>query len=125
MLMRFQEHVIDPYKKLNAKIEILTNTHCCQHGITVKFPGNVFPVGFLIAIRKRYLFCLLVPANTSQNQTSGCIVTWRIIESVAIDTNSSIFPFVNRKLFLISKMSASKVLGHLSCCSFDGRPRLV
>ncbi len=61
------------------------NIHLFCDGIIVIFPGKVSTAGVLIASMNKSLCCLFVPCVTSTNQTSGCIVTRRIISSLAID----------------------------------------
>jgi hypothetical protein len=80
------------------------NIHLFCDGIIVIFPGKVSPVGVLIASINKSLRCMFVPCVTSINQTSGCIVTRRIISSVAIDISSSIIQ-IHHSIAVISAKS--------------------
>jgi len=82
----------------------------------------------LIASMNKSLCCLFVPCVTSTNQTSGCIVTRRIISSVAVDIiiNNSASSF-NRSDFRKVSTSASISSGLFNntlLCSFEWRPLL-
>ena len=46
----FKEQMNSPYKLRKACRKMAWNTHFFDEGITVKFPGNVLPVGVLIAM---------------------------------------------------------------------------
>ncbi len=85
-----QDQVSTPYRCINAYRYMQWNIHRFWDGMMVRFPGNVSPVGVLIASINKSLRCLFVPCVTSINHTSGCIVTRRIISSVGIDIISII-----------------------------------
>ncbi len=59
----FKEQINSPYKLRKACRKMTWNTHFFDEGIIVKFPGNVLPVGVLIAILNNFCLYRLVPVS--------------------------------------------------------------
>jgi hypothetical protein len=59
----FKEQINSPYKLRKACRKIAWNTHFFDEGVILKFPGNVLPVGVLIAMTNNSCLYRLVPVS--------------------------------------------------------------